>query len=408
MLRQLVLENFKGYSKAEIDFRRISVLVGPNGTGKSSISQALMSLKQSLGRGGLFLDGPLVHLGDFHSVLNRHASKEEIGMRLSVEVTSEYPNWGFPKGASFSYHVYFEPRQLARLDAMIGTPQNEYFRAKWQRTLSGGSVATLVPEEIVVPNLDPEVTIRLNPSTEIAKPISISGVTSHGAVPDEAHLYLDEVRDLFSTIDRQLNNTYLVPAIRGLDRPHYPLSAAPQKDFSPGANAEVASTFAYAGADIAEIVSSWLEAITGSEVDIELIAERNVSMRSNVVRGGIPIIGDGFGTNQLVQLLLTLAIAPRDSLIAIEEPEIHLHPKAQKKLGDIIVMIAKDLEKQIVLTTHSEHVLFSLVSAVRNKVLTQDELAIYYFEERGAEPRHIEQDEYGDIYDWGRNFFEWS
>lgn len=57
------------------------------------------------------------------------------------------------------------------------------------------------------------------------------------------------------------------------------------------------------------------------------------------------------------------------------------------------------------LTTHSEHVLFAFVSAVRDGALTRDDLAMYYFEEKGQEPRQIEQDECGDIYDWGRNFF---
>ena len=106
-----------------------------------------------------------------------------------------------------------------------------------------------------------------------------------------------------------------------------------------------------------------------------------------------------------MQLLLTLAIIPIQSVLAIEEPKIHLHPKAQKNLCDILIDTGKTYDKQLILSTHSEHVLFKFVEAVRNKTLKRDELAIYYFEEKGKAPYRVEQDECGDIYDWGRNFF---
>ena len=172
-----------------------------------------------------------------------------------------------------------------------------------------------------------------------------------------------------------------------------------------GQNMQLASTFAYAGRDIEEIVSIWSEEITGSEIGPLVIPGKFVAVKSYVVPGGIPVIGDGSGTNQLVQLLLTLAITPKRSLLAIEEPEIHLHPKAQTKLCDRLVEISKTHEKQLVVTTHSQYILYALVQAVKRATLTRDELAIYYFEEKGAEPYRVEQDEYGDIYDWGKNFF---
>jgi predicted ATPase len=179
-------------------------------------------------------------------------------------------------------------------------------------------------------------------------------------------------------------------------------------DFAPGANAQVASTLAYGGRPVEDMVSDWSEAITGSRLSAPLIPELKVTVRSNAAPGGIPVICDGFGTNQLVQLLLTLAITPKQSLVAIEEPEIHLHPKAQTKLCNVLLGVAKAQEKQLVITTHSQDVLYAFVSAVKDGKLSRDELALYYFEEKGKEPRRIEQDEYGDIYDWGKHFFYYT
>jgi predicted ATPase len=67
MLKKLILENFKGIKKADISFGKITVLIGPNGTGKSSISHSLMALKQSIGQNRLVTNGHLINLGEVHS-----------------------------------------------------------------------------------------------------------------------------------------------------------------------------------------------------------------------------------------------------------------------------------------------------------------------------------------------------
>lgn len=250
-----------------------------------------------------------------------------------------------------------------------------------------------------------EVSVILTTQKTVARPLSIKSLSQSGGLDDELKAFEEKTNDLLSAIEILLRNTYYVPAIRGLEQPTYALAAEPNTDFAPGQNMQLASTFAYAGRDVEEIVSVWSERITGSELGPKVLPGRLVAIKSYVVPGGIPVIGDGSGTNQLVQLLLTLAITPKQSMLAIEEPEIHLHPKAQEKLCDLLVEIAKAHDKQLVISTHSQHVLFAFVQAVKNGTLTRDELTIYYFEEKGKEPQRVEQDEYGDIYDWGKNFF---
>jgi predicted ATPase len=99
-----------------------------------------------------------------------------------------------------------------------------------------------------------------------------------------------------------------------------------------------------------------------------------------------------------------LAMTPSKSVLAIDEPEIHLHPKAQDKLCQILLDVAQKNNKQLVITTHSVHVLFFFVNATRKGELSADELAIWDFETKNAPPKRIVQDEGGDIYDWGREF----
>lgn len=407
MLKQLTLENFKGLKKAEIDFGRITVFIGPNGTGKSSVAQALMCLRQSIGKNTLVLDGPLVSLGGFADVLSRDASAKEIGLRLVIEIATEYAALGIAKSASFSYGAYFPADKVARFDAAISIAEKKFL------TASGGSdnPVQVSPSELVLGDHSSSVKIGLKASPNVATPVLIGSTSQRGQPPspDVVGLYHRETSDLLSTITRLLNNAYLVPTVRGFDKPDYPLSNERATDFPPGSNDKLASTFAYAGRDLEKLISIWSEEITGSDIGVNVIPGKKVAVVSNISHGSIPVIGDGFGTNQLVQVLLTLATAPKSSIIAIEEPEIHLHPKAQKKLCDHIVALVKRGEGQIVITTHSEHILSAFVNAVKDGVLVQHDLALYHFPEKGAEPRRIDQDEVGDIYgDWQRNFFSYS
>lgn len=403
MLQQIRLENFKGLKKAQIDFSRITVLIGPNGTGKSSISHALMVLRQSIGRGDLIVNGPLMNLGDFSDVLNKEASNGQVGIGVTIGV-ADYQGLGIPEDASFSYDAYFSP-QVIGFDATISSPTEKHLVAKWK----SGQAGSVEPRSLVPQDLPSgKVAVDLQVGSDIARPFSIGGGSHGPGLKDEYEAFAEKIKELISSIAIELDRVYYVPAIRGLERSDYELVEQPTIDFRPGENARLASTFAYAERDIEEIVSTWAQSITGSNLASKLIPGRKVGIESYAVPEGIPLIGDGFGTNQLVQLLLTLAITPAKSLLDIEEPEIHLHPKAQAKLCDILAEVAKSQDKELVISTHSQHVLYAFVSAVKNGVLTRDELSIYYFREKGEEPRRVEQDEYGDIYDWGENFFAWQ
>ncbi|MCH8915948.1 MAG: DUF3696 domain-containing protein [Thaumarchaeota archaeon] len=96
----------------------------------------------------------------------------------------------------------------------------------------------------------------------------------------------------------------------------------------------------------------------------------------------------------------------------IEEPEINLHPKSQSKLAKIILDISLRKNQQIIFTTHSEHILFPLLTSVASKKensLRKEDLAIYYFdtdEKYHTTYEKLEIDDYGRIKGGLRGFFE--
>jgi predicted ATPase len=127
-----------------------------------------------------------------------------------------------------------------------------------------------------------------------------------------------------------------------------------------------------------------------------------------VPRRGINLVNEAFGLNQLVPLLVALSITPPDSVIGIEEPEIHLHPKAQAALCDIFVDIVMHERKQIIITTHSEHILMSLLTSVAKGKMQPTDLAVYELQRQEdiALAERLEVNQFGQIAGGLKGFLE--
>lgn len=107
-------------------------------------------------------------------------------------------------------------------------------------------------------------------------------------------------------------------------------------------------------------------------------------------------------------LLAQLARSRSNSLIVIEEPEAHLHPRAQAALVDLLTDVAKAERKQIVLTTHSDHVVFRLLTQVTEGRLSQEDIRIHAFQKRDmtTEVSKLNIDNKGRIDGGLHDFFE--
>ena len=92
----------------------------------------------------------------------------------------------------------------------------------------------------------------------------------------------------------------------------------------------------------------------------------------------------------------------------IEEPEVHLHPKKQAELADFFIDV-KNYGQQLIITTHSEHLLARFQRRIAEETLDPNDIIIYYFfvkGEKGTEYEKIELDEMGNLKKELRGFFE--
>ena len=115
----------------------------------------------------------------------------------------------------------------------------------------------------------------------------------------------------------------------------------------------------------------------------------------------------GFGVSQILPVLVLLAYVPEGATVLMEQPEIHLHPSVQSGLADFILWAARKRNVQIIVESHSEHLLRRFQRRVAENSATSQDVRLYFSSvEKGvATLDDLELNEWGEIQNWPNNFF---
>ncbi len=378
MLTYIRLEDYKCFEVLELQPRRITVLIGPNGAGKSSVLQALMFLRQSLGHEDPQWQGPFVNLVGFQQALRSGAAERELAIEFWGARDLDEDVFGF------SYRTEFSDDGLSTHDADIGLLDwgGRQLKVSWNRGESEDRAS-----------LDFDYRGRLQCE------LSVDGLSAigkpHGSLRsyrvigsasnEESEEAIQTQRRLLATIPDAIQSWRFGPPVRGFLQHGYELAPSALDEIHPADSydslaSRIASSLGYED-DARDSVAALTERITGVPIEHGLAEGRLVAVSANGQMGRrIPIVNEGFGTNQLTFLMYQLVKTPEGGLAGIEEPETHLHPKAIAKLGDVFVEIATKEDKQLLLATHSDHLLLSLLNNVAERKLAADDLAVYYFQ----------------------------
>ena len=158
--------------------------------------------------------------------------------------------------------------------------------------------------------------------------------------------------------------------------------------------------------DTEEEVTRVIETIGESETDrvTELLL---LDLRTRTVVSHRDV---GIGVSQVLPVLVA-GYASRNRLLAIEQPEIHLHPALQAELGDVFIESALgDNGNTFIIETHSEHLILRVLRRIREGKVNPDQVSVLFVDAtpgRGSRVKTIEIDEDGDFIDtWPGGFFE--
>ncbi len=163
--------------------------------------------------------------------------------------------------------------------------------------------------------------------------------------------------------------------------------------------------------DLDNEVQKWLmkfEMAKGIEIkqhkEIELIS---IFLREFFSGVKVNLTDMGFGTSQVLPIILEGFLSDRDPVLMIEQPEIHLHPRAQSALGDLFIEIANE-DKTIIVETHSEHLIRRIQRRIAENKISKDDVIFYYVNigKEGSKLQELKIDEDGFIENIPAGFFD--
>jgi predicted ATPase len=204
---------------------------------------------------------------------------------------------------------------------------------------------------------------------------------------------------------------YLGP-LREYPERHYIFSGVSPTNV--GKSGKFTSDLLFLNEDLKKEVNEWLKRFgIDYSVIIKNINDDNVSdvysMRLNDEKNQISVspLDVGFGISQILPIIVQSLIS-KNSIICIEQPEIHIHPRLQTVFGSFISEVI-DKGNQFIIETHSEHIILRLKKLIREGKLKNDDVSVIYVDrtENGSKCLELRLDKSGNfIDDWPDGFFE--
>jgi predicted ATPase len=356
MIHRLGLRNFKCFIQTDVEFGPLNVLAGSNGTGKSTIVQALLVLFQSvqsgaIGRNRLQLNGPLVDLGTGRDVLYKRSEADHFG----IEVRDGSGNWKVTATVPASEFQH-------TLD-VVDDPKGAVPRCFHNQVLYL-SADRLAPQKSYPMNLDDSFGNDVGRRGEFA-PLLYSRSRSSNVENDQLILEtIDKKR--FTDIETQFS-LWMARLFPGF----------------------VVRTDTFDQLDTVML---------GLNLQKQ-IGEPEFLRPSNV----------GFGVSVAFPIILAGLLAGMNTTLIVENPEAHLHPSAQSLIGEFLARVAAG-GAQLFVETHSDHVVNGLRIAFKNKIISSDNLRFFAFaktDEYGSQHATlVSLDESGDFFERPDSFFD--
>lgn len=423
MLTRLTLERFKSWASAELEFGLVTGLFGTNSSGKSSLIQFLLLLKQTRDATDRRL---AFHLGDertrtrlgrFEDIVLNHDTAQEIAWKL--EWRSETP---------LSLESASATKPIVSTDelsvAAAVTLENDEPRQSRVSYEAAGRRFSLTAGDTDV-SLDGTGSFRLQRGR--GRPTELGAPTKGYLFPDAARLAYKNaafLADLEAAYERQMDQIYYLGPLRDPPKREYAWSGAQPGDVGDRGEYAIEAMLAASRREVKlsvpnarrqqpfeVVIGYWLKRLGL----IHAFSAKPVARGTNIyrvlvqVRPGspeVPLTDVGFGVSQILPVVVLLHYVPEGSTVCLEQPEIHLHPLAQAELADLILEVAKSRRTQVLVESHSEHLLLRLQRRVAEQTVAADDVRLYFAHPNGASSvlDKLELDELGNIHNWPDKF----
>lgn len=447
MIHKYGIENFKSFSrKQNFDLAPITIIFGPNSSGKSSIIQSILMMKSTiLGRNshaGIETSNSNSTLGTYNTIVNQHDTKKDISIDIEFNsildlsdyqpLVAERPIFGIDdrKILNFTYSAHKTNKK-----------QNNHLKEmKFEAisTRSGQSILNFSIKNFPIHEKDEQQSVfnfTEKSITELYKYFKkrekfsrvykkfgdtiINELASPLKIHDNYNIPISHSEPEVSVFLESIFNEFRqeVLSVKHLG----PLRSAPKRFYAEFNNhgedsPEIISLANSIEHDSEKIkhVNYWFDKFDipytleifdiGNEITGRVISLLLTDKRTSTVVTPVDV---GYGIGQVLPIIAE-AVSSKNSIICVEQPEIHLHPRLQAHVADLIIDSMKG-NNQWIIETHSEALMLRIQKRIRKKELSNTHVKVIYVQadSDGSSIIDIPLDEEGDfMVEWPDGFFE--
>ncbi len=364
-MNHLKINNFKCFVKADINLNKLTIMAGANGNGKSTTIQALLYFRRTIEHCGEWIDGKFVlnkingmnvplngvyclALGNSSFVLNRNSVGDKITLGLFNDENHILVTYLVDNKDAKLYLTPTEPEKTTVTEFPIFKQEFYYLNA-----------------ERIGPRINQQLQFSDYPNAGwqgefTAQLIGLEG--GYFKIPNE--------RRFKGTLTNYL-----------IDQVNY-----------------------------------WLDFIMkGVKIKVETSPNTLIAqiLIENQFTASDPTLSTnlGFGISYILPIIATGLTAKKGSYFIVENPEAHLHPSAQSRIGRFLAMVANS-GVEVIIETHSDHLINGIQISVAEKEINYKDVTVNYFshdkDDIQPDVNPIGIKEKGELTDWPKGFFDQS
>ncbi|MDQ7091511.1 MAG: AAA family ATPase [Methylococcales bacterium] len=400
MLKQLQLKNFKAWKELDIHFSQVTALFGANNSGKSSLIQFLLMLKQTKEATGSGVVLNLNHaptfvdLGTYENLIYQHQAQLPLSWVIDWKPTN--------------HSTYIQTQasvNLAQQQLQLRSLGYKTTHTSFELNLNSRGHFDFIQNEKFIKQVLHPVKTHLFPNES------------------QIDLVSNFLRVFEFEYEQMMDGIYYLSALREPVKREYqwfssnPVGVGFRGEWCMEAilSATICNEMRLLNDKLepfSVIISYWLKKLGL----VDQFSIKEMAPHSNLYRPLVKKTNNsteffltdvGLSVSQVLPVLVLLYYVPEESTVLIDQPEIYLHPSIHSGLADIILNVSKQRNIQVIIESHSEHLLRRFQGRVAEKSYSVDDLKLYVCRNNDKESSvtDLNINELGEIEQWPNHFF---
>ncbi len=432
MLKRIFFENFKSWPVLDMSCGKITGIFGTNSSGKSSILQFLLLLKQTKDATdratSLELNGNLVELGTMSDVLYKHETGNvlkwniTIGLKNAISVRDVFKisQPVIASGDQLEVEAAVTADRLAALSSKLSY-KIDGVDFSLNPKFSKNTLNTIASSQFELTSNEFNFSRQQGRAWQLPRPIKSY------AFPDQARAYFQNagfLADLETAYEAALDQFYYLGPMREYPKRDYLWARSRPSDVGKRGERAIDAILAATESGETRNMGKKQKLYSFQEIIAFILRKMGLvdSFRMEEIKEGsnrwqalvrtrpkaseVSLTDVGFGISQVLPVIALLQYVPEGSTVLLEQPEIHLHPLAQAELADVLIQAAMHRNVQVILESHSEHLLLRLQRRIAEAAISADDVKLYFADAAQGESKltNLELDLYGNIRNWPEKF----